>query len=129
MSTLGIARELDQPFDAVVAKLPEVFKTEGFGVLTTVDIQKTLKEKIGADFRRYSVFGVCNPHFALRGLSKHLEFGLMMPCNVVVHELDGGRTLVRAIDPTQTFANTLSPEGAQLAGEVRAKLASAVAKF
>jgi uncharacterized protein (DUF302 family) len=129
MATIGLVKQVPQSFDAVVAKLAEVLKTEGFGILTTVDIQKTLKEKLGADFRRYTIFGACNPQIANRALSAHLEFGLMMPCNVVVHEVDGGQTLVRAIDPLQTFAKDLGADALALATEVRTKLVAALERL
>ncbi len=126
MTTFGLTRQFSESFDQVAAKLPEALKTEGFGILTTIDMQKTLKEKIGASFRRYTIFGACNPNIANQALGKHLEFGLMMPCNVLLYEDDGGKTFLRAIDPEQTFAPQMGPDGVELARMVREKLLKAI---
>jgi uncharacterized protein (DUF302 family) len=129
MTSFGMSRQFTESFDQVAAKLPEALKTEGFGVLTTIDMQKTLKEKIGATFRRYTIFGACNPNIANEALGKYLEFGLMMPCNVLVYEDEGGKTTVRAIDPEQTFAPQMGPEGVRLAGLVKEKLKKAIERI
>ena len=105
--------------------LIEALKAEGFGVLTQVDVQATLKEKIGADFRKYRILGACNPKLAFRALSTELEVGVMMPCNVVVYEGDDGKAVIAAIDPiefkrekamemgaTHTFASMTEAMGA-----------------
>jgi uncharacterized protein (DUF302 family) len=120
-------KELSATYDAVVAKLPEALKSEGFGVLTEIDMRETLKKKLGVDFRRYKIFGACNPPLAYEALQAELEIGLMLPCNVIVYELDAGRTVVAAIDPTQTLAATGNPALTGLATQVRDKLARALA--
>lgn len=75
-------RELASKFDEVVAQLPQALKSEGFGVLTEIDIQDTLRKKLGVSFRRYKTFGACNPPLAHQALNAELEVGLMLPCNV-----------------------------------------------
>lgn len=109
------------PFDEALTKVPEALKTEGFGVLTEIDVQQTLKQKIGAEFRRYRILGACNPHLAHRALSTTLDAGLMMPCNVVVYETDRGTAEVQAIDPMQA-ASLHEPGLGDVAQEVHAKL-------
>jgi uncharacterized protein (DUF302 family) len=120
-------RELHSPFDAVVAQLPAALKSEGFGVLTEIDIQDTLKKKLDVSFRRYTIFGACNPPLAHQALQAELEVGLMLPCNVIVYESDQGTTVVSAIDPTQTMAAIGNPKLTELANQVRDKLAHALA--
>jgi len=104
VSSFGIQKTLDVPFDAVLAKVPEALKAEGFGVLTEIDVKETLKKKLDVDFRRYRILGACNPPFAHKALSHSLDVGMLLPCNVVVYEADDGRTVVSAVDPMQTMA-------------------------
>jgi uncharacterized protein (DUF302 family) len=108
-------------YDAAIAALPEALKREGFGVLTQIDIRDTLQAKLGVDFRRYKIFGACNPPLALRALTADLDAGVMLPCNVVVYE-EGDRAVVLAVDPMQTVA-AHSPALRPIAEEVEARLA------
>lgn len=120
----GISRTVALDYDATLAKLPEALASEGFGILTTVDIQATLRAKLGVQWRRYTILGACNPTLAHQALSTDLSAGLMMPCNVTVYE-EGPRTVVTAVDPLDTFAAAdavLRP----IAEQVRAKLARAL---
>ena len=123
MTTFGMRKELKSTYDEALVRVPEALKTEGFGVLTEIDVAATLKQKIGVDFRRYKILGACNPPLAHQALTAELEIGLMLPCNVVVYEADDGRAVVLAIDPTQTMAAAGLPALADLAATVRAKLA------
>lgn len=118
--TTGIRKTLAIGYDAALAKLPEALRSEGFGVLTEIDLRDTLRAKLGVDFRRYKILGACNPQLAHRALQADLEAGVMLPCNVVVYE-DGDHAVVTAIDPMQTIAQ----HDAQLrpiAEDVRARL-------
>lgn len=117
----GMQKLVSQPYDAVLARLPEALKAEGFGVLTQIDVRETLREKLGVEFRRYKILGACNPALAHRALQAELAIGVMLPCNVIVYE-DGDRTMVIAVDPMETIAassETLRP----IAEEVRGRLA------
>lgn len=100
----GLKRHLTVGYEAALAAIPDALKTEGFGVLTQIDVKETLQQKIGADFRRYKILGACNPHLAHRALSAELDVGIMLPCNVVVYEGEDGQATVLAIDPMQTVA-------------------------
>ena len=114
-------KHVAMPYDAVLAKLPEALKAEGFGVLTEIDVRNTLREKLGVEFRRYKILGACNPPLAHRALQAEIAVGVMLPCNVIVYE-DGDGTQVVAVDPMETIAAgsaTLRP----IAEEVRGKLA------
>jgi uncharacterized protein (DUF302 family) len=119
-------RRLDTGYDDALAKLPEALKTEGFGVLTEIDVKDTLHKKLGVDFRRYKILGACNPPLAHQALQAELEIGLMLPCNVIVYETDDGKAVIAAIDPTQTVGSSDNPKLAELAITVRDKLARAL---
>jgi uncharacterized protein (DUF302 family) len=118
----GIARTLETSFEDALAKVPPALAAEGFGVLTEIDVQATLKKKLDVDFRRYRILGACNPSFAHKALSHTLEVGMLLPCNVVVYENDDGRTTVSAVDPMQTIAAKGDPALQSVAEQVQAKL-------
>jgi uncharacterized protein (DUF302 family) len=120
-----IQKKTNLTFDQALAKVPEALKAEGFGVLSQIDVQATLKEKVGADFRPYRILGACNPKLAFRALSMELDVGVMMPCNVVVYEGDDGKAVVTAIDPMATIAST-HPGLNVIAGEVKFALQRAL---
>lgn len=129
MTAFGIRKTLRATYDQALSSVPEALKSEGFGVLTEIDIQSTLKQKLGVDFRRYKILGACNPPFAHEALRTELEVGLMLPCNVVVYEDDGGHAIVLAIDPTKTMAGSGNAKLAELAEAVKEKLSRALAKL
>ncbi len=123
-----LKRDLPLRFDETLAMLPEALGAEGFGVLTEIDVQQTLKKKLGADFRRYRILGACNPALAHRALSTTLDVGVMMPCNVVIWEADDGHAVVEAIDPMQTLAAG-DPRLRPIAEEVRRKLGNVLERL
>ena len=121
---VAMKRVLALSYDAALTALPDALATEGFGVLSNIDVAGTLRAKLGVDFRRYRILGACNPPLAHRALSAQLDIGVMLPCNVVVYE-DGDHAVVAAVDPMQTVAaqsEALRP----IADEVRARLARAL---
>lgn len=122
MTPIGIRRRLQCSYDEALARVPEALESEGFGVLTEIDVKETLKKKLDVDFRRYKILGACNPPFAHRALQADLEIGMLLPCNVIVYEGDDGRAVVSAVDPVQTMAAQASGEIKKLADEVRTKL-------
>ena len=128
-SSFGIRRQLQTTYDEALIRVPEALKTEGFGVLTEIDVRGTLEKKLGVDFRRYTILGACNPPLAHEALQADLEVGLMLPCNVVVYEGDDGKAVVLAIDPTQTMAAAGNPKLAELAEVVKQKLARVIEKL
>ena len=129
MTTFGIRKALRATYDEALTRIPEALKSEGFGVLTEIDIQSTLKQKLGVDFRRYKILGACNPPFAHEALQEELAAGLLLPCNVVVYETDDRRAMVMAVDPTQTVAATGNAKLGKIADKVKEKLARAIAKL
>lgn len=123
------SKTLDTTFDEAVAKTRDALAAEGFGVITEIDIQKTLKAKIGVDFRRYLIMGACNPALAYEALKLEANVGAMLPCNVVVQEAGGGQIEVSAIDPVasmQAIDNRELKEKARLVG---GKLQSAIERL
>lgn len=94
----GFGTTLDLPFDEAVAKTEAALKEQGFGVLTRIDVKETLKQKLDVEFERYLILGACNPRLAHRGLEAVHDLGLLLPCNVIVHE-HGGKSAVSVVDP------------------------------
>jgi uncharacterized protein (DUF302 family) len=95
----GLRVEVALPYDQALTRATEALKADGFGVLTTIDVQQTLKQKLDKDFRKYTILGACNPPLAERALRAELEIGLLLPCNVVVYETAPGRSIVAAMAP------------------------------
>ena len=118
----GITTRLDLPYEKAVERTRAALKEEGFGVLTEIDVKATLKKKLNADFRKYVILGACNPPLAHRALQAELEIGLLLPCNVIVYEEDGG-TVVSAFDPMVAMSMAENPALAEVASTVQAKWA------
>jgi uncharacterized protein (DUF302 family) len=104
----------------------EKLKDEGFGVLTEIDVANTLKQKLGVEMKRYRILGACNPGFAHKALSVEDKIGVMLPCNVVVQEKDGGEVDVAAIDPRVAMKAVGNPALAEIAAEVAERLSRVV---
>lgn len=121
-ATFAMRRALRSTYDQALARVPEALRSEGFGVLTEIDVRDTLKKKLGVEFRRYTILGACNPPLAHRALEAEIEIGLMLPCNVIVYEADDGKAVVAAIDPMQTLAAQGKPAIREVAAAVREKL-------
>lgn len=119
------AKKFDAPFSETVDRVVAALKVHGFGVLTRIDVQSTLKEKIGADFRPYVILGACNPKMAHEALMAEDKIGTMLPCNVVVQEVDGG-TEVAAVDPVASMQAIHNASLARIAEKVRGELKAAV---
>jgi uncharacterized protein (DUF302 family) len=131
-SKYGFSKTVDLPFEAAVEKARIALKEEGFGVLCEIDIKEKLKEKLGVDFRNYVILGACNPALAYKTLQQELSIGLLLPCNVVVHETDeAGKSVVAAID-AKTMLSVVGANNATInavAAEVNEKLQRVVAQL
>jgi uncharacterized protein (DUF302 family) len=98
-SKYGFSKTIDVPYEEAVEKARAALKEEGFGVLCEIDMKEKLKEKLGVDFRNYVILGACNPPLAYKTLQQELNIGLLLPCNVIVYEVDqAGKSVVAAID-------------------------------
>lgn len=117
-----IATTVDAPFDAVVARVIEGLKAQEFGVLTDIDVQATMKAKIGAEMPRYRILGACNPKFAYEALKLESKLGVLLPCNVIVRETIDGRVEVASVDPVTAMERTGNRELESTAHEVRDRL-------
>ena len=122
----NITRQTAGDFDAVVARVKEALKGEGFGVLTEIDVAGTLKAKIGRDFRPYRILGACNPNYAFEALSEEPHIGVMLPCNVIVQRFDDGTIEVSSIDPATAMQSVGNARLESVAGKVRDALARVV---
>jgi uncharacterized protein (DUF302 family) len=124
-TSYAITRDLDQPFDEVVARIREELVTEGFGVLTEIDVRATLKQKLDLDVEPYLILGACNPVLASKGLAIEPDLGVLLPCNVVVRR-HGGYTHVAAMEPISALRLAGNPELEPLAAEAQARITRAV---
>ncbi len=111
--------EVDFTVDEAVEKITEYMKTYGFGILTHIDVQKTLHDKIGAEIKPYRILGACNPNFANEVISKENNVGLMLPCNIVVREDEEGKTIIATINPEATVKSIGNDQLDFVAGRVR----------
>jgi uncharacterized protein (DUF302 family) len=121
-----ISTIVDLPFDAAVGQIIERLKTQGFGVLTDIDIQATLKAKLGVEMRKYRILGACNPSFAHQALQLEDRLGVLLPCNVIVRETEDGRVEVASVDPVVAMEKTGNPMLVTTAQEVRRRLVAAI---
>lgn len=121
-----IAKTVSGLFDSVLATVIERLKAEGFGVLTEIDVQATLKNKIGAEMPKYRILGACNPSFAHEALKLENKLGVLLPCNVIVREESEGRVEVASVDPVVAMERTKNRALASTAAEVRRRLANVV---
>jgi uncharacterized protein (DUF302 family) len=113
-----IDKRVDGSFDQVVEQTTDALSEEGFGVLSDIDVQQTLKQKLDADFRQYRILGACNPPLAKQALEVDVQLGALLPCNVIVYETDEGDIGVSAVDPTVMLSVADQPELDRIASEV-----------
>jgi uncharacterized protein (DUF302 family) len=116
-----LAKTVNTSFEKAVERATEELKKEGFGILTEIDVQATLKKKLDVDFRPYLILGACNPPFAYQALQAEERIGAMLPCNVIVQQKDDG-VEVAAVDPIASMAAVDNPGLAEIAKEVQARL-------
>jgi uncharacterized protein (DUF302 family) len=110
------------PFDEAIEQVTEALKKNGFGILSTIDVKTTLKNKIDVDFRPYTILGACNPQFAYQALQSEDKIGTMLPCNVVVQQTDDGRVEVSAVDPVASMQAIENPALGGIAKQVQGLL-------
>jgi len=119
----GFVKKLDLALDDALIKVRDELKKEGFGILTTIDVQQKFKEKLGIDFPKYMILGACNPPLAHKAISAEWDIGLLLPCNVTVYEKDDS-VYVGIMKPTQAMASVQNDDLRNIAQEVETKLKS-----
>ncbi|MBU0486435.1 MAG: DUF302 domain-containing protein [Bacteroidetes bacterium] len=126
MDTFHITTQVTGDFDAVVEQIENVLKTEGFGIITMIDVKETLKKRINVDFRNYKILGACNPTFAHKAILAEDKVGVFLPCNVVVQQKTDGIIEVSAMDPVGGMQLIGNAELTEIAIEIRGKLARVI---
>ncbi|MCG6973989.1 MAG: DUF302 domain-containing protein [Desulfobacterales bacterium] len=115
-------KTVDMTFDEAISKVTEELKKEGFGVLTEIDVTAALKKKINVDFRKYRILGACNPGFAHKALLAEDKIGAMLPCNIIVQEVEDGKIEVAAINPVASMQAVENKSLGEIAATVQSKL-------
>ena len=123
------SKKLDVSFQEAILRVSEELKTEGFGILTEIDVKATLKNKLDVDFRNYHILGACNPTYAHKALLAEPWIGSMLPCNVVVQELDNGDVEVAAVKPLESMQAIGNPALAEIAQIIQAKLQAVIGRL
>ena len=122
-----ISKKISTDFDQAVLLVTESLKKEGFGVLTEINLQEKLKEKLNVDFRKYKILGACNPAYAYKALQMEDKVGTMLPCSIIIQELGNNEIEVAAVDPIASMMAIENPGLAGIAGEIKGKLERAIA--
>ncbi|MBU2494561.1 MAG: DUF302 domain-containing protein [Bacteroidetes bacterium] len=122
------AKKVDYTFDESVQKITNELKEVGFGILTEIDVKETLKKKIDVDFRKYKILGACNPNFAHKALLAEDKIGVLLPCSVIVQELEDGKCEIAVMNPMEAMSVVTNDKLAPIAGEVNSLLESALQK-
>lgn len=124
-----ISKKINGNFDETILLVTESLKKEGFGILTEINLQEKLKEKLDVDFRKYKILGACNPAYAYKAIQKEDKIGTMLPCSVIVQELGNNEIEVAAVDPVASMMAVENPGLAGIAGEIKEKLERAIASL
>lgn len=125
----GFGLKVQLPYTEAVERVKAALKEQGFGVLTEIDVKKTLKEKRGVDFRPYMILGACNPPLAHQALTLEPDLGLLLPCNVIVYEAGDGGSIVEALDPEAALGIVGNPALQPIAREAKQRLEKALASL
>lgn len=120
------SKTLNTTFENALDLVIEALKTEGFGVLTQINIKDTLKKKIDVDFRKYVILGACNPQFAHQALESEDKIGVLLPCNVILQELPNGEVEVAAVDPITSMSSVQNEKLGTIAQQVQKKLKNVI---
>ncbi len=124
----GFTRTVNLPYDTAVKRVTEELKNQGFGVLTTIDVKETLKQKLKVEFTKYVILGACNPPLAHRALEAEMNIGLLLPCNVIVYEKNG-KTVIGAFDPLMMVPLVGKADLGEIAAEIKQKLEAVLANI
>lgn len=122
-------KTLNEDFEKVIDRVIEELKEEGFGILTEIDVKETLKKKLDVDFKKYRILGACNPPYAYKALKAEDKIGTMLPCNVIVQQIEDGRVEVAAVNPMASMQAVDNTELGEVAQEITAKLENVIEKL
>lgn len=122
-------KTVDYGFEETIEIVTNKLKDEGFGILTEIDVKETLKKKLDVNFRKYIILGACNPPFAYKALQAEDKIGTMLPCNVIVQELEGSKTEVAAINPLQSMVAVQNKDLESIATEISSKLQNVISEL
>lgn len=120
------SKVLDDSFEEAIDKVTKELKEEGFGILTEIDVKETFKKKLDIDFRKYRILGACNPKMAHQAINAESRIGTMLPCNVIVQELENGKVEVTAVDPVESMSAVKNDQLGAVAQQVREGLKRAI---
>lgn len=120
------SKTVDQNFEDAIEKVTGELKKEGFGILTEIDVKETFKKKLDIDFRKYRILGACNPKMAHQAINAESRIGTMLPCNVIVQELENGKVEVTAVDPVASMSAVKNDQLGTVAQQVREGLKRAI---
>lgn len=123
----GFSTTVKLPFEEAVSRTTDALQRHGFGVLTEIDVKQTLRKKLDVEFRPYRILGACNPKMAHKALQAEDKIGLMLPCNVIVQQREGGEVEVSAVDPVASMQAIENPQLGDIAGRVRDMLRQVIA--
>ncbi len=126
-SVYGLAATVELSYQDAIAAITAALKTQGFGILTTIDVKETLRNKLDVDFRPYVILGACNPNLAYRALQAEQDLGLLLPCNVIVYDNLDGTSTVSVLDPGQMMQFAGNPALEPIAAEARERVQKALA--
>ena len=124
-----IAKKVDYSYEEAIQKITAELKEVGFGILTEIDVKETLKKKIDVDFRKYKILGACNPNFAHKALQAEDKIGVLLPCSVIVQEIEEGKSEVAIMNPMEAMSVVINDKLAPIAGEVNGLLETALSKI
>ncbi|MEY8021326.1 DUF302 domain-containing protein [Muriicola sp. E247] len=119
-------KTLNEDFDKVIEKVTEELKNEGFGILTEIDVKETLKKKLDVDFKKYKILGACNPPYAHKALEAEDKIGTMLPCNVIVQEIEEGTVEVAAVNPMASMQAVHNENLGKVAEDITEKLRNVI---
>ena len=124
-----IETTIEESFEDAVSKVTENLKKEGFGILSEINVQETLKKKLDVNIRKYRILGACNPPNAYKAIQLENKIGTMLPCNVIVRELEDHKTEVAAVDPVASMTAVENPGLRAIAGDIKEKLGKVIASL
>ncbi len=123
------SKTVDQNFEDAIEKVTGELKKEGFGILTEIDVKETFKKKLDIDFRKYRILGACNPKMAHQAITSESKIGTMLPCNVIVQELENGKVEISAVDPVASMSAVKNDKLGAVAQQVREGLKRVIASL